>query len=145
MSRSHGSKNRWIWPKLGFAGQQLQCTKLETAKERCPIVFQGHPSNFKVTRDKTSPILTQIGRFWTIGRSQLSNPSDFFIQRLLLPQHGDILICLKIPYLCMLLLFYLHTFYCDTPTVIGAKVCIIYSKWRLINGTSASNYAHSFF
>ena len=52
------------------------CTKLETAKERCPIVFQGHPSNFKVTQDKTSPILTQIGHFWTIGRSQLSNPSD---------------------------------------------------------------------
>ena len=52
------------------------CTKLETAKERCPIVFQGHPSNFKVTRYKTSQILTQIGRFRTIGRSQLSNPSD---------------------------------------------------------------------
>ena len=52
------------------------CTKLETAKERCPIVFQGHPSNFKVTRYKTSPILIQIGRFLTIGRSQLSNPSD---------------------------------------------------------------------
>ena len=52
------------------------CTKLETAKERCPFVFQGHPSNHKVTRDKTSPILTQIGRFRTIGRSQLSNPSD---------------------------------------------------------------------
>ena len=52
------------------------CTKLETAKERCPIVFQGHPSNFKVTRDKTSLILTQMGRFRTIGRSQLSNPSD---------------------------------------------------------------------
>ena len=52
------------------------CTKLETAKESCPIVFQGHPSNFKVTRDKTSLILTQIGRFRTIGRSQLSNPSD---------------------------------------------------------------------
>ena len=52
------------------------CSKLETAKERCPIVFQGHPSNFKVTWDKTSPILTQIGRFRTIGRSQLSNPSD---------------------------------------------------------------------
>ena len=45
------------------------CTKLETAKERCPIVFQCHPSNFKVTRDKTSPILTQIGHFRTIGRS----------------------------------------------------------------------------
>ena len=52
------------------------CTKFETAKERCPIVFQGYPSNVKVTRDKTSPILTQIGRFQTIGRSQLSNPSD---------------------------------------------------------------------
>ena len=52
------------------------CTKLETAKERYPIVFQGHPSNFKVTRYKTSPILTQIGRSRTIGRSQLSNPSD---------------------------------------------------------------------
>ena len=52
------------------------CTKLETAKEICPIVFQGHPSNFKVTRYKTSPILTQIGRFRTIGQSQLSNPSD---------------------------------------------------------------------
>ena len=52
------------------------CTKLETAKERCPIVFQCHPSNFKVTRYKTSPILTQIGRFRTIARSQLSNPSD---------------------------------------------------------------------
>ena len=52
------------------------CTKLDTAKERCPIVFQVHPSNFKVTRYKTSPILTQIRRFRTIGRSQLSNPSD---------------------------------------------------------------------
>ena len=52
------------------------CTKLETAKERCPIVFQGHPSNFMVTRYKISPIFTQIGSFWTIGRSQLSNPSD---------------------------------------------------------------------
>ena len=51
------------------------CTKLETAKKRCPIVFQGHPSNFKVTRDKTSTNLTQFGRFRTIGRSQLSNPS----------------------------------------------------------------------
>ena len=52
------------------------CTKLETGKERCPIVFQDHPSNFKVTQYKTSPILNRIGRFRTIGRSQLSNPSD---------------------------------------------------------------------
>ena len=139
ISRSHGSKNRRFWPKLGVSGLYLLfgiidgyemmhkawssieevpycfsrssvkfqghtalkiiefypnwafpdcnsslnspmamkcCTKLETAKERCPIVFQGNPSNFKVTRDKTSPILTQIGRFRTIGQSQLSNPSD---------------------------------------------------------------------
>ena len=53
------------------------CTKLQTAKKRRPIVFQGHPSNIKVTRDKTSPILTQIGRFRTIGRSQLSDTLRF--------------------------------------------------------------------
>ena len=113
ISRSHGSKNRQIWPKLGVSGlyRKFQytnsyemmhtawsrieevpycfsrsyikfqghtalkivdfdpnwafpdcnsslnspmamkcCTQLETAKERCPIVFQGHLSNFKVTR-----------------------------------------------------------------------------------------------
>ena len=70
----------WEFPDCNSSLNSLMamkcCTKLETAKERCPIVFQGHPSNFKVTRDKTSPILTQIGRFRTIGRSQLSNPSD---------------------------------------------------------------------
>ena len=70
----------WVFPdsnsSLNSPMAMKCCTKLETAKERCPIVFQGHPSNFKVTRDKTSPILTQIGRFRTIGRSQLSNPSD---------------------------------------------------------------------
>ena len=38
-----------VWPMA-----MKCCTKLETAKERCPIVFQGHPSNFKVTRDKTT-------------------------------------------------------------------------------------------
>ena len=39
------------------------CTKLDIAKKRCPMVFQGHPSNFKVTPQKKSSILTQIGRF----------------------------------------------------------------------------------
>ena len=85
ISRSHGSKfvefdPNWAFPdcnsSLNSPMAMKCCTKLETAKGRCPIVFQGHPSNFKVTRDKTSPILTQIGRFRTIGRSQLSNPSD---------------------------------------------------------------------
>ena len=39
------------------------CTKLNVAKERCPIVIQGHPSNFKVTRHKKSPTLIPIGHF----------------------------------------------------------------------------------
>ena len=70
----------WAFPDCNSSlnsPMAMKCyTKLETAKERCPIVFQGHPPNFKVTRVKTLPILTQIGRFRTIGRSQLSNPSD---------------------------------------------------------------------
>ena len=32
----------------------------------CPIVFKGHQSNFKVTYDKKSLILTQIGHFRTV-------------------------------------------------------------------------------
>ena len=60
----------WMFPdsnsSLNSPMAMKCCTKLETAKERCPIVFQGHPSNFKVTRYKTSPILTQIGRFRTV-------------------------------------------------------------------------------
>ena len=71
---------KWVFPdcnsSLNSPMAMKCCTKLETAKERCSIVFQGHPSNFKVTRYKTSLILTQIGCFQTIGRSQLSNPSD---------------------------------------------------------------------
>ena len=71
---------KWAFPDCNSSlnsPMAMKCyTKLETAKERCPIVFQGRPSNFKVTRDKTSPILTQIGGFRTIGQSQLSNPSD---------------------------------------------------------------------
>ena len=72
--------SNWVFPdcnsSLNSPMAMKCCTKLDTAKERCPIVFQCHPSNFKVTRYKTSPILTQIGHFLTVGRSQLSNPSD---------------------------------------------------------------------
>ena len=32
----------------------------------CPVVFQGDVSNFKVTRDKSSPILTRIWRSQTV-------------------------------------------------------------------------------
>ena len=37
------------------------CTKLETAKERCPIDFQDHPSNLKVTRDKNHRFWPKLG------------------------------------------------------------------------------------
>ena len=42
------------------------CTKLEAALKRCPIVFQGHASNFKGHTAKKSSNLTQIGRFRTV-------------------------------------------------------------------------------
>ena len=48
--------------------------KAWNSKGEMPYCFPR--SSIKVTQDKTSPILTQIGRFRTIGRSQLSNPSD---------------------------------------------------------------------
>ena len=56
--RSHGSTNHRFWPKFGVSGLELQFeftngykwyTKLEVAYRMCPIVFQGHLSNFKVT------------------------------------------------------------------------------------------------
>ena len=37
-----------------------RCTKLEVPWKRCHIVFEGHPSNFKVTLDKKMPNLTQL-------------------------------------------------------------------------------------
>ena len=40
--------------------------KLDVAYERCPIIFQFHPSNFKVTRNKKWLILTLIERFLTV-------------------------------------------------------------------------------
>ena len=79
----------WVFPDCNSPMAMKCYTKLETAKERCPIVFQGHPSNFKVTQDKTSPILTQIGHFRTIGRSQLSNPSDLPCSRWFIKFQGD--------------------------------------------------------
>ena len=85
----------WAFPdcnsRLNSPMAMKCCTKLETAKKRCPIVFQGQPSNFTVTRDKTSQILTQIGRFQTIVRSQLSNPSDLPCSFLMtLPDQSDL-------------------------------------------------------
>ena len=42
------------------------CTKLEVALKRCLIVFQCHPSNFKVTQLKKLSNLTKIGCFQTV-------------------------------------------------------------------------------
>ena len=73
--QDHGSKNinfdpNWAFPdynsSLNSPMATKWCTKLEAAQEMCPIVFQGHSSNFKVTRLKKSLILTQIGRFQTV-------------------------------------------------------------------------------
>ena len=40
--------------------------KLEATQKRCPIVCQGHLSNFKVTLHDKSPILIRIERFRTV-------------------------------------------------------------------------------
>ena len=42
------------------------CTKLDLVKKKGPIVFQGHLSNFKVTREKKSLNLTRIEYFRTV-------------------------------------------------------------------------------
>ena len=60
----------WAFPdsnsSLNTPMAKKWCTKLEVALKRCPIVFQGHPSNFKVTRLKKLLNLTQIGHFRTV-------------------------------------------------------------------------------
>ena len=75
ISRSHGTKNadfdpNWAFPDCNFnfnSPMDLKwCTKLDLVLKRCPIVFQGYPSNFKVTQDIKSLILTQIERFRTV-------------------------------------------------------------------------------
>ena len=44
------------------------CTKLDLVWKNCPIVFRGHPSNFKVTRAEKSMIWIPIWEFY-VGRS----------------------------------------------------------------------------
>ena len=51
---------------LGSPMATKWCIKLKVAFKRCPIVFQGHPSNFKVTQLYKSSNLTQIWPFWTV-------------------------------------------------------------------------------
>ena len=60
ISRSHGKKiadfhSNWAFPdcnlRLNLPMGFKWCTKLNVSQKRCPIVFQGHPSSFKVARD----------------------------------------------------------------------------------------------
>ena len=55
----------WAFPdcnsSLNSPMAKKWCTKLEVALKRCPIVFQGHPSNFKVTLLKNRRIWPKLG------------------------------------------------------------------------------------
>ena len=76
ISGSHGTKNcrvdlNWAFldcnSSLNSPMALKWCTKLDVVLKRCPIVFQGHPSNVKVTQDKKPPILTRIERFRSVS------------------------------------------------------------------------------
>ena len=60
----------WAFPDCNFSLNSPMatnwCIKLEATLKRCPVIFQGHQSNFKVTQDNKSPILTRIERFRTL-------------------------------------------------------------------------------
>ena len=62
----------WTFPdrnsRLDLQMATKRCTKLEVAQKRCPVVFRDHPSNFKVTGDKKTPIWSKIGCFQTVTR-----------------------------------------------------------------------------
>ena len=73
IARSHGTKKSSILILMKRVQTVAQvsihrclCTKLNVVSERCPIVFQGHPPNFKFTMDKKSQILTRIECFRTV-------------------------------------------------------------------------------
>ena len=54
-SRSHGTKIADFDPKWALLDCNTSLNSLMALKwspKKCPIFFQGHPSNFKVTRDK---------------------------------------------------------------------------------------------
>ena len=54
----------WVFPdcisSLNSPMATKWCTKLEVAWKRCPIVLQGHPSNFTVTRAEKLTIWIQF-------------------------------------------------------------------------------------
>ena len=62
----------WIYRWLGNDAQTLN-----GAYRRSPIFFRGHLPNFKVIGAKKLPIWPRLWRLRLLGRSQLSDPSDF--------------------------------------------------------------------
>ena len=52
---------RTVTPVFNSQAATKWCIKLEIALTRCPIVFQSHPSNFKVTRLKNCRIWPRLG------------------------------------------------------------------------------------
>ena len=82
VSRSHGTKINFepngAFPdcnsRLNSPMALKWSTKLDGAWKRCPIIFWGHPSNFKVIWEK----IDNLNPFWVrlLDRLQLSGPSD---------------------------------------------------------------------
>ena len=75
ISRSHGSKNHQIWPRLGVSGLLLQFEftngykmmhKAWSIKEELPYCFWSSSVKFQGHAALKSSNLTQIGRFRTV-------------------------------------------------------------------------------
>ena len=61
-----GKMTSLYWISLNSQMIMKWCPKLDVAYERCPFVFEDHPSNFKVIRLKISSILTQTERLRSV-------------------------------------------------------------------------------
>ena len=53
------------------------CTKLEVAQKTCPIVFQGHLWNFKVTQGEELTIWHWLEHFWMVTWSWIHDTHNF--------------------------------------------------------------------
>ena len=49
------------------------CTKIEVAQKRCPIVFQGHLSRFRVTQGEKLLVWRRLFLAFRFGNSNLSS------------------------------------------------------------------------
>ena len=70
---SHRTKNSQFWSELWVSRLNSRmaskwCTKFEVALnlKRCPFVFRGHPSNFRISWSEKLMTLTQDVRFPTV-------------------------------------------------------------------------------